>query len=281
MSGLTTFKIGGPAKLFARPADVAQLQEITGVARRRKLPVLVLGAGSNILCDDAGCNALVVRLDAPAFTTVQAFGTRVIAGSGVPLARLAAYCARKGLGGLEFLAGIPGTVGGAIAMNAGIRDKDRTRQIADSVECAWVLDYNNNVAVCMPEELGFAYRSCALGRRIVLAVRFSLKRIDPAKSNSRIADFRARRRASQDWSLPSAGCVFRNPAGDSAGRLIDSCGLKGRRIGRAQISRRHANFIVNTGHASSADVLALMKLARSEVNKRYHIRLEPEIKLWK
>jgi UDP-N-acetylmuramate dehydrogenase len=277
----TTWRIGGRAEFLLHPASVDELRQACALARENGVRVLVLGRGSNILVADGMVKGLVVCLDGPAFSGIQRFGTAVVAGAGVPLARLLSCCRRWGLGGLEFLTGIPGTVGGACALNAGVTVRGAQKAIGDCIECVWVLDYNNTVRLVEARALAFSYRTARLGSAIVLAARFGLRRRACAAIAKDIAGFRARRMRSQDWRLPSAGCVFKNPSGDSAGRLIDSCGLKGRRIGGAVISAKHANFILNTGTASCADVLALMRLARQQVQRRYRIRLEPEIRLWK
>jgi UDP-N-acetylmuramate dehydrogenase len=182
------------------------------------------------------------------------------------------------LAGLEFLAGIPGTVGGALAMNAGAWG----RSIGELVEKATVMDYNGDIEVLTKKQMKFSYRNSSLQKYIILNIYLKLKKKNKRIINEKITGYLAQRRNSQDNSLPNAGCIFKNPSERiSAGRLIDLCGLKGRNIGDAFISLRHANFVLNKGNARARDVLKLMELAKREVRKKYRINLEPEIKIWR
>jgi UDP-N-acetylmuramate dehydrogenase len=280
LSGLTTFRIGGPAEMFARPRTVRALREMLAWLRERKVAVRIIGAGSNILACDGGVKGCVLKLDRGAFRSISVKGTRVSCGAGVPLPALIRRCSREGLSGAEFLAGIPGTVGGALAMNCGVSAGGTTVSIGDIVEDVTVLRYDGRVRVLKKGGVRFSYRGSSLSRAIVTRAVFSLRRSTPAKVAAGVRSWVERRRG-QEYRYPSAGCVFRNPPGESAGRLIDGCGLKGREAGGARISERHANFIVNTGGARCSDVLALMSLIRKEVKKRRGIELRPEIKIWK
>ncbi len=281
LKGHTTFKIGGPAKSFFRPADILRLRRVINSARERGEKVLILGAGSNILADDRGVDAVVVKLDAECFQKISNDGGIVEVGAGKLLSRLLAYCAQKGLSGAEFLAGIPGTVGGALAMNAGISINKRKLAIGDLVERVLVLDYNNNLKVLERAKLKFGYRQSCFAKYVILGASLKLIPRDSEFVGKKIAGYISLRKTAQDWAWPNAGCVFKNPENDSAGRLIDSCGLKGRRIGGAQISHKHANFILNIERASSRDVLALMKEIKRLVKKKNKIILKLEIKIWK
>ena len=281
LKDFTTFKIGGPAKSFLRPADISRLRRVIKNSRERGEKVLVLGAGSNILADDRGVDAVVIKLDAKCFQGINNYGEIVEVGAGKPLSRLLAYCAQKGLSGAEFLAGIPGTVGGALAMNAGISLNKGKLAIGDLVERVLVLDYNNNLKVLERAKLKFGYRQSNLAKYVILGASFKLFPREPGFVKSKLSEYLSLRKAAQDWAWPNAGCVFKNPENDSAGRLIDSCGLKGRRIGGAQVSRKHANFILNVEHASSRDVLVLMREIKKTVKIKHKIILKNEIKIWK
>ncbi|MFH0828348.1 MAG: UDP-N-acetylmuramate dehydrogenase [Candidatus Omnitrophota bacterium] len=281
LKDFTTFKIGGPAKLFFRPNDISRLRQVIKSSHERGEKILILGAGSNILADDRGVDAVVVKLDAKCFQEISNDGGIVEAGAGKPLSQLLAYCSQKGLSGAEFLAGIPGTVGGALAMNAGISINNGKLAIGDLVERALVLDYNNNLRVLERAKLKFGYRQSNLAKYVILGVSLKLIPRDPESVKKKLARYLSFRKTTQDWAWPNAGCVFKNPENDSAGRLIDSCGLKGRRIGGAQVSCKHANFILNVEHASSQDVLGLMREIKKTVKIKHKIILKPEIKAWK
>ncbi len=277
----TTFKIGGPAGSFFRPSGLRELGQIVQSARQRAIKVLVLGAGSNILVSDQGVRAAVIKLDRPAFGKIKNSGDIVEVGAGKTLSGLLAYCRARGLSGLEFAAGIPGTVGGALAMNAGVSRRAEKLAIGDFVESVRVLDYNSNIKVLKRNQLRFKYRQSNLAKYIILSASFKLIPRSKLLVQNDIAGYLARRRSTQDYSYPNAGCVFKNPGNDSAGRLIDACGLKGAMVGAALVSRKHANFILNAGNASAKDVLDLIKLVKKEVKRKYNIVLEPEIKVWK
>lgn len=277
----TTFKIGGPARLFFRPDNLEELRRIVDNARKRALKILVLGAGSNILVADHGVRAAVIKLDSPAFRKIARSENILETGSGKPLNQLLAYCRAQGLSGLEFLSGIPGTTGGALAGNAGISMGAKKLAIGDLVESVRVLDYNNRIKILKRHKFKFGYRRSNLTKYIILSACFKLIPRDKKAVQDNIAGYLAKRRNTQDYSRPNAGCVFKNPRGDSAGRLIDACGLKGKKIKGALVSRKHANFILNQEDARAEDVLALVKLIRKEVKKKFNILLEPEIKIWK
>jgi UDP-N-acetylmuramate dehydrogenase len=277
----TTFKIGGPAELFFQPQTFIQLQEMVKSLRGADKKPLILGAGSNLLVSDKGVAATVIKLDSAAFRGIKRDGNMVVVGAGKPLNQLLAYCAKHGLSGLEFMAGIPGTVGGGLAMNAGVRVNKKNPAIGDLVETALVMDYNGKLLIFDRAKMKFGYRSSSLSRFIILSAGLKLTPGNKETIAKVTAGYILRRKASQDYSFPNAGCIFKNPPGDSAGRLIDSCGLKSRRAGGAQISPKHANFILNTGGAAARDVLELVRLVRKEVKEKHKIVLKPEIKIWK
>ena len=273
----TTFRIGGQAELFFEPKDTADLKLLLNLKKRCKLPLLVLGAGSNILVSDKGVKGVVLRLDSAAFKKISFNGSKVEAGSGVPLNKIIRSSVSRGLSGLGFIAGMPGTLGGALLMNAGIPG----RSLSDLVEKITVMDYNGKVKVLGRKDLILGYRKSNLGRYIILSARLKLVKKDKLKAKNELTHYLKRRCLTQDLSSPSAGCIFKNPKDNSAGRLIDLCGLKGKAIGRAVISPKHANFIVSLGRAQAKDVLRLMDLAKKEVRKKFAVVLEPEIKIWK
>lgn len=273
----TTFKIGAAAKYFVEPKDIPDLKLLLNLSKRHKIPLRVLGAGSNILASDRGIKAIILRLNSPAFKKTTWQDNSVEAGSGIRLGQLARLAGARGLSGLEFLAGIPGTLGGALMMNAGAWGKN----IADLVAYVRVMDYNGQSQTLKDKDIKFRYRATNLGRFIILGAGLRLRKFEQDQISAELKEYLRRRRESQDLSRPSAGCVFKNPKNKSAGALIDKCGLKGKRFGDAVISPKHANFILNMGRAKASDVLKLMSLMRKEVKQRFHILLEPEIKIWK
>lgn len=272
----TTFKIGGPAKYFVEPKDIADLKLLLFWIKRYKLPLLVIGRGSNLLINDKGINAVVLRLSSAFFKKISFSKSSVFVKSAVPLSQLLTVAEKQGLSGLEFLAGIPGTIGGALVMNAGIPE----RCISEVVEKVLVMDYNGNIKTLNKKEIKFSYRGSNLSKYIVLEAKLNLLKTNKEIIKNRIKMYLNRRRRIQDYTKPSAGCVFKNPQGKHAGRLIDLCGLKGKRIGGACISTKHANFILNKGNARAVDILKLMALVKKEVKKKFNIILQPEIKIW-
>lgn len=273
----TTFKIGGPARFFSEPKDAADLKSLIILAKKHRIPVFILGAGSNILVSDKGVNGLVIGLNSPYFKKISFHNSICEARSAVLLSELLDKTKEKMLSGVEFLSGIPGTVGGALVMNAGARGKN----ILDSVENVTIMDYNGNIKTLKKEEIQFGYRISGLSKYIILSAAFRLCKRTGKEIQDKINLYLKYRTDTQDLSKPSAGCIFKNPSVVSAGRLIDLCGLKGKRINGAGISLKHANFIVNLDNAKASCVLKLMSLVKRKIKDRFNIRLEPEIKIWK
>lgn len=278
----TWFKVGGPARWFARPRTPADVSELVRRCRDHRLDHLVLGLGANLLVDDEGVDAVVTRLDAPHFTTVM-FGDErsgdevlVSAGAGADMAKFAWSTVKRGLRGLEVLAGIPGTVGGIIRMNAG----GRFGCVADTVRDVSVIMPDGRLHTLTPAQVGFAYRHTGLTGAVVCGATFRLRRDDPARVQADYREIWSYKTQSQPLKYHSAGCVFKNPAGDSAGRLIDRAGLKGARQGGAYVSDHHANFIIADDGASAADVMALIGRIRREVHERFGTLLEMEVQVW-
>jgi len=270
LSNHTTIKIGGAAKEFFM---VASREELDCVVRRFKFNFYLLGGGSNILVADSGVSKPVVKLCGE-FDFVNSSGTDLEAGTATPFARLIKHCEKVRLGGLENLAGIPATVGGMLVMNASAYQ----RAISDCLTEVEVFDRKKKARWIKKEKIDFAYRDSSLKGSIVLRARFKLREERFVKEKA--ADFIKERFAKQDYVHPSCGCIFKNPEGFSAGYLIDSCGLKGARKNDAQVSPKHANFIINLGKAACKDVEYLIHKAREAVNKKFNIILEEEVVKW-
>jgi UDP-N-acetylmuramate dehydrogenase len=273
LARFTTLRVGGPADLFAIVHNVHELRAIVRYARSRAIPLTLLGRGSDVVIADAGIRGLVVQNRAEG-SRVE--GDRYVAESGLPMARAATETQKAGLTGLEFGLAIPGTVGGAVWANAGAHESD----VAAILESADVLLGDGTEARLSPAELELTYRDSRLKHRpdeVVLSATFRLAAADPATIAARLDDIKRWRREHQPLGIPSAGSTFRNPPGDSAGRLIDSLGWKGRTRGGATVSEKHANFIVNDRHGRAADVRGLIDDVAAAVDEATGIRLEPEV----
>lgn len=269
----STLRIGGPADLLIEPADRDDLAHVVRALLERGTPHVVLGGGSNLLVSDAGFRGAVVRT--AGLQAIRFEGTQVVAEAGVNLARLARYCAKAGLRGIEGLCGIPGTVGGAVAMNAGACGIDTgTHLIA-----ADLLDAEGREVSLCPDRLGLRYRHSNLPEHhlCLLSGRFALAPDDPQAISADVARHEEYRRRTQPHSERNAGCMFKNPPGDSAGRLLDAAGAKTLEVGGARISDLHANFIINRGNATAWDVVKLMERAMGRVFDVFGVRLEPEV----
>ena len=280
MEGLTTLGVGGPADLLVYPADREDLTDLVAHLAERRIPWLVLGNGSNLVVRDGGIRGAVVSL-AEGFRGLErrdgpGGDPRVYAEAGVGLRRLVRWCVDQGIAGLEALAGIPGTVGGAVAMNAGAWGTE----IGERVLELEVLSPGGETRVLGRPELRFRYRGLDLPPgHVVLAALLEGEPADPDEVRTRTRELHRRRQDTQPVRERSAGSVFRNPPGEAAGRLIESCGLKGVRVGDAEVSRIHANFIVNLGHATASQVVALMGMIQERVYVKHGIRLEPEVRI--
>lgn len=269
----TAIRVGGPADLLVRPADPEALGALLRVAGELGVPLSVLGGGANTLVADAGVRGLVLRLPQD-FPGEEVDGERLVLSAGAPTARLPARAHAHGLTGMEFIAGIPGTLGGAVAMNAGTR-LGEMKDLVTRVELATA----DGAGWVPAADLGFAYRTCRLPPgAVVTRVELRLRPGDVARSAALMREDRERRRRTQPLDRPTFGSTFTNPPGDFAGRLIEAAGLKGHRVGNATWSDVHANFIVNLGGATAADVLALIRLARQRVLEQAGIRLETEVR---
>ncbi len=274
----TTLRVGGTARVYAEPASEADLQAIARAAQAAGIEVFMLGRGSNLLVPDEGVEGVVVALTHEAWAEFSPRAdARVWVGAGLRLKNLCGLAAKAGLAGLEFLEGIPGSVGGALRMNAGAMGG----WMFDVVEEVRVMSLDGKVQVRPRSALHVDYRHCAeLHQAIALGATLRTAALADTGAVKRRMDAYAHRRHESQPREPSAGCIFKNPPGDSAGRLIDTCGLKGERVGDAQVSPVHANFIVNLGAARAADVLALVRHIRAQVRARSGIELEPEVLLY-
>ncbi|PZV05987.1 MAG: UDP-N-acetylenolpyruvoylglucosamine reductase [Leptolyngbya sp.] len=276
LQSLTTFRVGGPAEWLAMPRCQHELEQVLDWAIATNLKITPLGAGSNLLISDRGISGLVLCTRRWRGTEFDEAG-RVTVAAGEPLPTLAWKAAKRGCRGLEWAVGIPGTVGGAVVMNAGAHGGCT----ADVLVSATVLDPKTGIVTLTPADLAFQYRTSILqgGRRVVLDATFQLEPgHDP---DVVVADTLAglnQRRATQPYDLPNCGSVFRNPYPHTAGTLIEQTGLKGYRIGNAQVSERHANFIVNLGGATATDIQHLIHHVQDEVEARWAVRLQTEVK---
>jgi UDP-N-acetylmuramate dehydrogenase len=273
MARHTTLAVGGPARWLFRPADEEALVRAMALIPAG-LPVLPLGRGSNMLVPDTGFDGLVLDLSSLAALAID--GRRVTVGAGVRMGKLAQQCANHGLTGLEFMATVPGDVGGGIAMNAGAFGQ----QVSDTLQAIRIVDRTGQVSDIPAAQLAMRYRYTALpAGAIVLEACFTLDADDPESIREHMRSMRAQRSGTQPLAWPNCGSVFKNPEGDHAARLVEAAGLKGHAVGGARISEVHANFIVNDGSATSADVLALIERAKQEVKARFGVELEPEVRI--
>ena len=277
MSRHTTFQIGGPADRLVTVETVSQLKGLLAVLREEGMPFLLLGKGSNLLVSDRGIRGAVLLLSGELKRVELLSGGLVRAGAGASLASVCAFARDRGLTGLEFAWGIPGSVGGAAYMNAGAYGGE----MKDVVERVCHLTPQGEEGSARGEELQFSYRRSRYtgGREIITSVEYRLSPGDPAQIAAQMEDLMARRKGKQPYDMPSAGSVFKRPEGYYAAALIEECGLKGRQVGGAQVSPKHAGFIVNTGGATCADVLELIRQIQREVYERKGVRLEPEIRV--
>jgi len=272
----TSFRIGGPAEWFAEPSTIEDLVGLLRDASRLGLPVSVVGGGTNTLAADRGVRGLVLHLGR-GFRTIRELSleeaprARVACGAALLTQRLVSLAARHGWGELETIAGLPGQLGGAVLMNA--------QGIGRFIQQVSLVSFDGTVRRLTRDELRFGYRYTALDPGIVVEMVLEFPKVPPAEAYERIRSTLQYRNTTQEVRLPSAGCAFKNPPGVGAGRLIDQAGLKGARIGDAQVSSRHANFIVNLGHATCDDVLSLMEHVQRRIQQAFRVTLEPEVRL--
>lgn len=274
MAKHTSFRIGGPADVLAQPADEAELAALLKRAGEHAVPVTLIGNGSNLLVRDKGIRGLVIKLS-NLFSSITVDGNVMTFGSGISLAMASKKAASLSLSGMEFAVGIPGTIGGAVYMNAGAYDGE----MAKVVTSVRVMDREGKISELKASELAFAYRHTALQNSglIVTSVTCVLQPDEADAIAAKMADFSQRRISKQPLELPSAGSMFKRPPGYFAGTLIDQTGLKGYTVGGAQVSTKHAGFVVNVGGATAQDVLQLISDVQSKVFAAHGVRLEPEV----
>jgi UDP-N-acetylmuramate dehydrogenase len=283
LSRHTSFAIGGPADIVAYPADRNDLLALLAEIKAQGRSCFVLGGGTNLLVRDGGFRGVVINLKSlhsialeREYRSIGGSFVVVFAEAGAFLPKLLAFTAEEGLTGLEFAAGIPGTVGGAVCMNAGTA----TGEIGDVIDSVTLISTEGELITKGREEMDFGYRTASIpAGHLVLDARVALRREEKDRVKARIHDLMNARKQRQPLGLPNAGSVFKNPHEESAGKLIEAAKLKGRRVGDAQVSDKHANFIVNLGKASAADVLRLMDVVIQTVLDVHGVRLEPEIKI--
>jgi UDP-N-acetylmuramate dehydrogenase len=269
----TSFKIGGPADVLVEPADVGDVRRLVAQAYKTKIPLFVVG-GTNLLIRDGGIRGIVISLSKLRGIHEEA-GAVLYAEGGVGMPTLIGYAIRRSLAGLEWAAGIPGTVGGCLVMNAGTR----LGEMKDAVKAVRLVTMKGDVRDLPAESIPFGYRRARLPKGIVVGVWLQLRpglRADIARI---VKEYLHYRKDTQPLAMPSAGCVFKNPPRDSAGRLLEEAGLKGMRVGDAEVSTKHGNFIVNRGHASASDVINLIQKVRQMIKQKAGVRLDLELKV--
>jgi UDP-N-acetylenolpyruvoylglucosamine reductase len=275
MAKHTTLRVGGPADVYVEPASEAHLAVIVKFCGARGVPFFVMGRGSNLLVRDGGFRGVMICLAHANFGRIEVDGERLRCGAGAKLKNMAVEAKRKNLSGVEFLEGIPGSVGGALRMNAGAMGG----QTFDVVESVRLMDFDGNIRELTPREMAVAYRSCAiLKNHIALGAVFKCRTAPRKEIEARMKEFSEKRWASQP-AAPSAGCMFKNPAQIPAGKLVDELGLKGTRVGGAVVSAEHGNFIVNEGSATARHVLELIDLLKQRAKTGRGIELETEVEI--
>ena len=276
MARHTTFHIGGAADIFALPGSVGELIKCLRAAKEHDAPVTIMGNGSNVLVRDKGIRGLVISFGAP-FSFIRLDGTKITAGAGAILGAVSQFAAKHALGGLEFAVGIPGSLGGAVFMNAGAYGGE----MSDVVRAVTALTPEGEVLRLEAGEMDFGYRHSVFQENgnIICEIELSLSQGDAEAIRAAMADFTGRRLDKQPIDRPSAGSTFKRPPGHFAGTLIEQTGLKGFSVGGAQVSEKHAGFVINTGGATAADVLALIEEVRRRVREAHGVTLVPEVRV--
>lgn len=275
MSAHTTFRIGGPAKVFVCPGNEEELASVLILCGKENIPYAILGNGSNLLVSDSGFDGVVISLEKH-WSFLKAEGTKIRAGAGQFLSRIARLALENGLTGLEFASGIPGTAGGALVMNAGAYGSE----MKDVLVSAKVMTAQGEILTLSGEELELGYRRSNIPEKgyIVLEVLFELKKGNPDAISARMRELAGKRREKQPLEYPSAGSTFKRPEGNFAGKLIEEAGLRGFQIGGAQVSEKHCGFVVNRGGATAKDVMELCDYIKERVKETSGVELEMEVK---
>jgi len=272
----TWLGIGGPAEWFVQPGTVEELAEAVRRCKENDVPIRVLGRGANLLVDDGGVKGAVIRLREGVFSEVRPIDGGIRTGAGADMGKLVLQCVREGRSGLEALTGIPGSIGGCVRMNAGGAFGD----IGNAVESVDVMTAGGDVFTRYRGDLAFAYRSTNITAPLILAAEFRLAEDDPHRILKQVKQIWIHKKNTQPLGSRNAGCIFKNPRGLSAGALIDRAGLKGRRVGGAHVSEKHANFILADPGTTASDMLDLINAIRDAVYKRSEVYLELEIEVW-
>jgi len=276
MSLHTSFRTGGPAEVFIKAESTENIISAIDIAKKYNKQYIITGNGSNILVKDGGIDGIVINIGNE-MSKIKCDGTKIYAQAGAMLSALATAAADEELTGLEFASGIPGTVGGAVFMNAGAYDGE----IKDVIEYADVIDSEGNIHRLIKDELELSYRHSVIDDKnmIVVGAMFNLNKGIKKNITDKMADFAKRRRDKQPLNYPSAGSTFKRPEGYFAGKLIEDSGLKGKTVGGAQVSEKHAGFVVNIGNATSSDIIALMDGCIETVYNKFGVKLEPEVRI--
>ena len=272
----TSFRTGGAAEIFVEPLGNLELKRVLQFCKDEKKKVSIFGKGTNLLINDNGVKGVVIHLGGINFKNVERDGRYVLAGAGVNLPRLVRTVALSGFGGLEVLAGIPGTVGGAVMMNAGGKYGD----ISDTISSLTTMTLDGDIIKYTRDDIEFEYRGCSLNKQIVIEVEFHLNESKIEVVLERMDEIYNEKQEKQPLGTFNAGSIFKNTSQYKAAELIDKANLKGLKVGGAIVSEKHANFIVNTGSATSADILELIKIIKESVKKKYKVSLEEEIHIW-
>ncbi len=272
----TWYGLGGPADYFIRPQSIEQLKEVVQRCNENKIRIYVMGFGSNLLISDQGLRAAVIKLDSEQFEQTQFDGEQVTTWAGAELSKLVLTCVQKGLSGIEALIGIPGSIGGAVKMNAGGNFGD----IGAAVETVTLMDSQGNVFEKSKPELMFDYRRTNITAKFILNARLKLAAGDPEQIMRTVKEIWIYKKNTQPLNTKNSGCIFKNPRGVSAGALIDRAGLKGLQIGGGAVSEKHANFIIAEKGCKSRDVIRLIDAIKQRVKEQFDIELEPEIEIW-
>lgn len=273
----TWYRLGGPADYFIRPRTPKELKEVIRRCNESHVRIYVMGFGSNLLVSDEGVRGVVIKLEGDEFGRTQFDGEAITAWAGAELSKLVLDCVEQGLSGIETLTGIPGSVGGAVKMNAGGNFSD----IGSVVESVTLMDLHGNVFEKKRPELIFDYRSVNIRARFVLNAQLRLAQADPERILRTVKESWIYKKNNQPLNTRNCGCAFKNPPGAAAGALIDRAGLKGLQIGGAMVSEKHANFIVAKDGCKSRDVMRLIEAVQQRVREQFDVELEPEIEIWK
>ena len=272
----TFFRTGGAAEIFVEPRDTSELKKALQFCKDEDKKVFIIGKGTNLLVNDNGVKGVVIHLGGVDFKKIERNGRYVSSGAGVNLPQLIRKTALWGLGGLEVLVGIPGTVGGAVMMNAGGRYGD----ISDTISALTTITFDGKITNRSRKDVEFVYRECNLSNQVVVKVEFALKESRKEEILEKMSKIYKEKKEKQPLSTFSAGSIFKNTQHYKAAELIEKANLKGWKVGGAVVSEKHSNFIVNTGNATSTDILELINIIKETIKKKYNISLEQEIQIW-